>query len=112
MSEDCANIKIRIALPSDPDAAPVAAHSSGVVYSKEYLSELKANTQSVPSPTRLPNGASTSAMILDASEMDGAIIVNEEVTEGKVAFTSWISVIRLSFIQKLLLKFLLSHRFK
>ena len=55
-----------------------------MVYSKEYLSELRASTQSVPSPSRVPgsNGVD-SEMVLDASEAAGAVIVGEEMTSGK-----------------------------
>ncbi|KAH8114705.1 nineteen complex-related protein 2-domain-containing protein [Phellopilus nigrolimitatus] len=68
-----------ITLPSNLDQASISSQSSGVVYSKEYLSELKASTQSAP--TNLPPvGNYESDMALDANEIDGAVIVDQEMT--------------------------------
>ncbi|KAL5524572.1 hypothetical protein ACEPAF_9712 [Sanghuangporus sanghuang] len=65
------------------DSTQATPQTSNVIYSKEYLSELKASTQSAPSPSPLPdNNAAESEMLLDASEMSGAIIVDDESTSA------------------------------
>lgn len=73
-----------LALPENLDQASISPQSSGVVYSKEYLSELKANTLSAPPP---PANAQKNEpeMLLDVSEAEGAVIVNHEMASGTFA---------------------------
>ncbi|KAL5482670.1 hypothetical protein ACEPAI_9264 [Sanghuangporus weigelae] len=74
------------ALFGDLDNTQATPQASSVIYSKEYLSELKASTQSAPSPSRLPdNNAAEPEIILDASEMSGAMIVDDESTAALAA---------------------------
>ncbi len=62
----------RVALPSNLDQATIT-QSSGPIYSKEYLSELKANTPSTR-PVRPPVTGEDVDMTLDADELSGALV--------------------------------------
>lgn len=75
---------LSLGLPENLDQASITSPSSGVVYSKEYLSELKASTLSAPPPPSAPQKDDTE-MLLDASEAEGAIIVDQEMASGGVA---------------------------
>lgn len=73
-----------VVLPSNLDQASITPQSSGIVYSKEYLSELKASTLSTPSPSaRQPAASYDSDLTFDASELAGAIIIDDSLPTGK-----------------------------
>ncbi|EJC98047.1 uncharacterized protein FOMMEDRAFT_97947 [Fomitiporia mediterranea MF3/22] len=71
-----------IALPSGLDQVTATPQTSGGVYSKEYLTELRASTQAAPSAVHTLDPTPDSDIVLDASEMAGAVIVDETVATG------------------------------
>ena len=79
----CAHLA-HLSLVSDTlEQAQTPAQSNGVIYSKEYLSELRARTMSAPSRDHSPQPSSNADLIFDESEMAGAVIVDQETPMGE-----------------------------
>ncbi|KAI5121072.1 hypothetical protein M0805_008586 [Coniferiporia weirii] len=73
-----------VSLPSNLDQASITPQFSGIVYSKEYLSELKASTLSAPSNPP-PEDSHDAVMELDESELSGAVIMDQEMTTETIS---------------------------
>ena len=74
---------ISLALPDNLDTNALSS-STSVTYSAEYLQELKASTRSAPTTDRLPSASHETDLVLDESEIVGAVIVNEDANQGSV----------------------------
>ena len=74
---------ISLALPDNLDTNALSS-STSVTYSAEYLQELKASTRSAPTTDRLSSASHETDLVLDESEIVGAVIVNEDANQGSV----------------------------
>ena len=78
-----ANNRIFFSLVNEMIEQVQAPSQTSVVYSKEYLSELRAGTMSTPSRDHSPRPNYDSDLVFDESEMAGAVIVDQDTPMGE-----------------------------
>ena len=73
----------RLSVPTNLDQASISDLTTGPVYSKEYLSELKASTQTTPAKSTAAAATTyDSDLSFDASELAGAVVVDIPMDTG------------------------------
>jgi hypothetical protein len=86
-----------------------STQSGSISYTKEYISELRAGTSSVPSPRRTPPPPNNGDLVFDESEMAGAVIVDQGAPIGDYAVTFFFQVRTLMSLKTLCPTFLQKH---